>query len=103
MTDPKITITITFAETEMRGRYRATLEGIDGVAELVILKVTPELIVAFHTEVPDSMGGYGVARALVAQLINDARKKGQRIVPFCPYFKAFAQKHPDDVADVIQW
>lgn len=96
-------LNITFTETELRGRYRGALEGIDGVAELVVLKVTPKLIVAFHTEVPNSMSGQGVARVLVEKLIGDARAIAQRIVPFCPYVKAFARKHPEAVADVIQW
>lgn len=94
---------ITFVETELKGRYRGTLDGIDGAAELIIKKVSPSLIIADHTEVPDSMGGHGVARALVGRLISDARAKGQRIVPFCPYVRAFAKKHPEEVADVIQW
>lgn len=94
---------ITFAETELKGRYRATLDGIDGAGELIIKKVSPTLIIADHTEVPETMGGRGVGRALVERMIADARAKGQRIVPFCPYVRAFAKKHPEDVADVIQW
>ena len=94
---------ITYAETELKGRYRATLDGLDGAAELIVKKVSPTLIIADHTEVPDTMGGQGVARALVDRLIADARGKGQRIVPFCPYVRAFATKHADDVVDVFQW
>lgn len=94
---------ITYAETDLKGRYRATLDGLDGTAELVLKKVSPTLIIADHTEVPETMGGLGVARALVDRLIADAREMGQRIVPFCPYVRAFAKKQADDVADVFQW
>ncbi len=96
-------VSIKFVETELKGRYRATIEGIDGAGELIIKKVSPTLIIADHTEVPDSMSGHGVARALVDRLIKDARAKGQRIVPFCPYVRAFAKKHEAEVADVFQW
>lgn len=96
-------LTITYTETETKGRYMATQAGIAGEAELVTSKVTPTLIIADHTAVPDSMRGLGVARALVDRLIADARAKGQRIVPLCPFVRAHAQKHHEELADVIQW
>lgn len=94
---------ITYAETELTGRYSARMDGISGTAALIVKKVSPTLVIADHTEVPESMGGRGVARNLVERLISDARANGQRIVPFCPYFRAYAQKHSEDLSDVIQW
>lgn len=38
-----------------RGRYVARIEGVAGEAELTFSKTTPTLIIADHTEVPDSM------------------------------------------------
>ncbi|MDN5787054.1 GNAT family N-acetyltransferase [Pseudorhodobacter sp.] len=92
-----------YTETETKGRYAATLPGVEGAAELTTSKVSPTLIIADHTAVPDSMRGLGIGRALVDQLIADARAKGQRIVPLCPFVRAHAKKHREDLADVIQW
>jgi len=94
---------ITYTETDTKARYAATVAGIAGEGELTISKVSATLIIADHTGVPDSMRGQGVAGALVRRLIADARAKGQRIVPLCPYVRAQAMKHRDDWADVIQW
>ncbi|WP_172331854.1 GNAT family N-acetyltransferase [Mangrovicoccus sp. HB161399] len=94
---------ITFAETETKARYAATVEGVTGEAELTISKVSDTLIIADHTGVPDSMRGLGVGRALAERLIADARTKGQRIVPLCPFVRAHAMRHRDELADVIQW
>ena len=94
---------ITYTETETKGRYAATQDSIDGDAELTTSKVSPTLIIADHTGVPDSMRGLGVGRALVERLIADARTKDQRIVPLCPFVRAHAQKHREELADVIQW
>ncbi len=96
-------LAITFTETETKGRYAATATGIEGEGELTLSKVTPTLIIADHTFVPDTMRGLGVARALAERLIADARAKGQRIVPLCPFVRAHAMKHRAELADVIQW
>jgi uncharacterized protein len=94
---------ITYSETDSKGRFAATIETTAGEAELTISKVSDTLIIADHTAVPASMRGTGVGRALVETLIADARAKGQRIVPLCPFVRAHATKHREELADVIQW
>ena len=96
-------ITITYSESDTKGHYGATIEGIDVAAELTTSKVTPTLIIADHTFVPDAMRGKGVAQALAERLIADARAKGQRIVPLCPFVRGYASKRKEELADVIQW
>ena len=94
---------ISYTETDSKGRYAATVKSKTGEAELTTSKVSDTLIIADHTAVPDSMRGTGVGRALAEQLIADARAKGQRIVPLCPFVRAHAIKHREELADVIQW
>ncbi len=96
-------VEITYTETESKGRYVATTPESEGEAELTTSKVTPTLIIADHTFVPDSMRGMGVARKLADRLIADARRRGERIVPLCPFVRAHALKHREELADVIQW
>ena len=95
------TFPITRTDTESKARYVATVDGQEG--ELTISKVTPTLIIADHTGVPDTLRGRGVARALADRLMADAREAGQRIVPLCPFVRAYAEKHREALADVIQW
>lgn len=94
---------ITYSETDTKGRYAITPEGFTEEAELTTSKVSPKLIIADHTGVPDSMRGLGIGGALVKHLIEDARAKGQRIVPLCPFVRAYAEKHRSELTDVIQW
>jgi predicted GNAT family acetyltransferase len=94
-------VKITREDTPTKGRYVATLDGIDGEGELTFSKVNPQLIIADHTGVPDSFRGKGVARALVQRLVDDARVQGVKIIPLCPYVNAERRKHPD-WADVFQ-
>lgn len=100
MTD-KPNVAITYEDLGNKGRYAARIEGIAEEGELTISKVTDTLIIADHTLVPDSMRGTGAGSALVNRLIADAREKGQRIVPLCPFVRAQSLRHPE-WADVIQ-
>lgn len=94
-------VQITYEDTGTKGRYAARIAGIEGEGELTISKVNDTLIIADHTLVPDTMRGTGAASALVNRLIADARAKGQRIVPLCPFVRAQSLRHPE-WADVIQ-
>ena len=94
---------ITYTETNGKGRYFATVDGRSGEAELTTSRVSDTLIIADHTLVQDTMRGAGIGRALTERLIADARTRGQRIVPLCPFVRALATKRRDELEDVIQW
>jgi len=88
-------------DTETKGRYVATIVGVEGEGELTFSKVSDTLIIVDHTGVPDSMRGMGVAGALAKRVIEDVRSAGQKIVPLCPFFSAYVARHKTETADVI--
>ncbi|WP_424964829.1 GNAT family N-acetyltransferase [Dinoroseobacter sp. S375] len=92
---------ITRSDTDSKARYLATIDGLEGAGELTLSKASATLIVVDHTAVPDTMRGRGVANALARAVIADARAAGQKIVPLCPFFKAYVARHREDTADVI--
>ena len=53
-----------------------------------------------HTGVPKEMEGHGYGGALVKAAIERARSEGLEILPYCPYAKAWIEKHPDAVEGV---
>lgn len=95
------TIEITREDTESKARYVARIDGIDGFGELTLSKVNEALIIVDHTATPEAMRGMGVAKALARRLVTDARAAGQKVIPLCPFLKSYAQRHADEVADVI--
>lgn len=95
-------IEITREDGESKARYVAKIDGVDGFGELTLSKVNDALVIVDHTETPDSMRGMGVAKALAQRLISDARASGQKVIPLCPFVKSYAQRHTDEVADVIK-
>jgi predicted GNAT family acetyltransferase len=88
-------ITIRREDTSHKGRYIATVEGREGEAYIAYTHREEGVISADHTIAPDSLKGSGAAFALVEYLVADARAKGFRVLPLCPYVRAQYHKHPE--------
>lgn len=76
------------------GRYEAHLDGeLAGFAEY---ELTESTIVFIHTEVGEAFGGKGVGSALVRESLDDIRTHShRRVVPICPFYRSWLEKHPD--------
>ena len=62
--------------------FFTTSQGEDGIAYT-------------HTEVPEELGGRGIAGYLAKSILDDAAAKNLRVKPICPYIKAYIDKHPE--------
>jgi uncharacterized protein len=56
---------------------------------------SPGALVLIHTEVPPSFRGEGLGEALVKAALDAVHAEGLRIVPVCPFVKAYLRKHPE--------
>ncbi|WP_428698025.1 GNAT family N-acetyltransferase [Stappia sp.] len=88
-------ITIDIERSDSKGRYVARVEGHSEEADLTFSIASPTLVIADHTGVPDSLRGTGTGLALVERLVADARAKGFKIMPLCPFVNAQRKKHPE--------
>ena len=52
-------------------------------------------IVLTHTEVDEACEGRGLGSALVRAALEDARERGLRVVPRCPFVDAYIRRHPE--------
>jgi uncharacterized protein len=68
---------------------------VDGETAFLAYERTPEALVLIHTEVPEALRGHQLGETLVKAALDAARAEGLRIVPLCPYVKAYLRKHPD--------
>lgn len=50
-----------------------------------------------HTEVGPRFEGRGLARRLVGQVLDTARREGWSVLPYCPYVRSYLGRHPEDV------
>lgn len=75
------------------GRY--FLPTAHGEAELTYSLAGGERMIIDHTYVPPEERGGQVALALVERAVADARKRGLKIVPLCPYVASQFRRRKD--------
>ena len=80
-------------------RYEAHVAGVDAVGTLHYLW-HDGAIVFTHTEVPPALEGHGVASVLARVALDDARRRGLRVRPFCPFVAAYIRRH-HEYADLV--
>ncbi len=79
-------------------RYEARIDG--GLVGFTEYHSRPGLIAFVHTEVDDAFEGHGVGSILVNEALEDARRNGLEVMPFCPFVNAYIQKH-SEYADLV--
>ena len=79
-------------------RYEARLDG--QLAGIASYRLTGDTITFTHTVVEPGFEGRGVGGALARTALDDARARGLRVVPRCPFFARWIQRHPD-YADLV--
>jgi predicted GNAT family acetyltransferase len=76
-----------------RGRYEAHAgSALAGFAEY---HVQPGVVTVLHTEVDPAFEGQGVGSELVRRMVEDIRDRDSKVLPICPFARAFLQRHPE--------
>ena len=60
----------------------------------------PGLVTIMHTEIDPSFEGRGIGWQFVAAMLDDIRARGARVLPVCPFVRAFLQRHRE-YADLV--
>jgi predicted GNAT family acetyltransferase len=77
---------------ETESRFELT---IDGHTALVAYTIEPGSITFIHTEVPEALGGRGIAGQLAKHALEHARAQNLAVVPQCSYMAAYIRKNPE--------
>jgi predicted GNAT family acetyltransferase len=86
----------TIVDAEDAQRYEARADGaVAGYLDYVVKRGRIALV---HTEVLPSHRGQGVGDRLVRFALDDARRRGLRVIPSCPYVRAYLERHPETPA-----
>ena len=78
-------------------RYEVDVEGQSAV---VTYNLSGQNLMITETLVPVALEGRGIASRLAKHVIADALARSLLILPVCPFFSAYLQKHPEH-ADVV--
>ena len=73
---------------------------VGGEVAVVIYNLSGQNLMITETLVPVALEGQGIASRLAKHVIADARARNLLILPVCPFFSAYLQKHPEH-ADVV--
>ncbi len=68
---------------------------VDGHVALAAYRLKPDVITFTHTEVPKELGGRGIGSQLAKGALDQVRARGLKVVPLCPFIKAYIEKHPE--------
>ncbi|HEY4810363.1 MAG TPA: GNAT family N-acetyltransferase [Solirubrobacteraceae bacterium] len=82
---------IEVADARERERYELSIDG--EVVGFTAYRARPGLIAFVHTEVDERLQGRGLADRLIRFALEDARTRRLAVLPFCPFVKAFIERH----------
>ena len=82
-------------------RYELLLEG-EHAGELIYRERGGKVVAFLHTEVEPSLERRGLGSKLVAGALDDARERGLRVVPLCPFVEAYVHRHPGYAELVVE-
>ena len=68
---------------------------VDGHIAATYYNISDGVITFIHTEVPAELGGKGIGSKLIKGALDQVQADGLKVIPQCPFVKAFIQKHPD--------
>lgn len=76
-----------------RHRYQVTVDGEP--AGFTAYRLEPGRITFLHTEIGDRFEGHGAGSSLARFVLDDARRRGLRVTPVCPFIAGYIQRHPE--------
>jgi predicted GNAT family acetyltransferase len=95
MTEPALAADdITVVHRPDEHRYELLVGG-EHAGELVYRDRGGKVLAFLHTEVDQHVQRRGLGSALVAGALDEARERGFRVVPLCPFVDAYIRRHPE--------
>jgi uncharacterized protein len=64
-------------------------------AGFIQYRAEPGTVLLVHTQVDPAFAGQGLGERLVAGALVDLRARGRKLLPLCPFVRAYLRRHPD--------
>src|SRR5688500_2080764 len=81
-----------------RGKF-LIMEGEEQLGEMEI-NIKGEIMTVYHTEVSPKAEGKGLAKKLLATMVDHARKNALKVIALCPFVHTQFKRRPEEYADV---
>ncbi|QZY29205.1 GNAT family N-acetyltransferase [Nocardioides coralli] len=83
--------------TDNRDRDRFEIHLGDELVGIAQYRLRDDTIAFTHAEVSDEHEGQGLGSTLAGESLAAARKAGLAVLPACPFFADYLQRHPEHV------
>lgn len=84
---------VSVVENPDAARYEASVS--DALAGTCEYELSGRVVTFTHTVVSPEFEGRGVGSALARRVLDDARARGQSVVPACSFIAAYIRRHPE--------
>lgn len=74
-------------------RYEAVVDG--EIAGFLFYQERDGPLALIHTEVAEEFEGRGIGSRLAAGALDEARERGVRVIPVCPFVRGYLERHPE--------
>ncbi len=96
MTEPDSTVRV--VDNPRNTRFEAYVG--DALAGFVTYRMRRGVMVLVHTEVRSDFEGHGVGGRLAAVALDQARARGLKVKPLCPFIADYIERHPE-LSDLV--
>ncbi len=83
----------TVTDNPAASRYELHVDG--KLAGFAAYQLRGDTVSITHTEITPAFQGAHLATRLTRFSLDDARKRGLAVLPYCPYTTAWIKKHPE--------
>jgi predicted GNAT family acetyltransferase len=83
--------TVQVSDNKDKQRYEAYVGPV--LAAYAAYEIGPGGIVFLHTKTEPAFEGRGIASHLAEAALDDARRRGLRVTPQCPFFASYIDRH----------
>jgi predicted GNAT family acetyltransferase len=92
-------VTTTVRDNPTRHRFEVCVD--DHLAGFTEYRLSPRRIAFTHTEIDEAFSGRGLARKLVVEELEEARRRGLAVLPICPYVRDVIARNADTYLDLV--
>ena len=92
-------MTLTVRDNPAENRYE--IYDDDQLAGFSDYKLAGTKVAFTHTEVDSAFAGRGLAKQLVTEELDDARRRGLAVLPFCPYVRKVIAQNAATYLDLV--
>ena len=75
------------------GRFQLVLDG--EVAGFIAYEMHGPRVALMHTQIEDRFAGQGLGVELVARALDEIRRRGGSVLPYCPFVRSFIARNPE--------